>query len=366
MAAPPPDPAQQLRQRVAEDARALAGQVLREQAAPPEAALQQLAAMQRLAELAAATPRPRRAWAPAVLLVLTLGLLSVLLFARLGETEVHLAVVVDGASFTLATRQPLTETLVLQTLGASGLRGWRTESAPAAAASAPAVRAVASTPGTVTLASLPGASGMRVQLRPAPNGLQLSLQGAGTVQASLLGRVSLESPGLAPLDSDGGVPTELRLDAGPDLDLDIQFTSTPPLQLFALPLAVSALGLERLEAARQGGDDLVRRLSTLRSGTVRLPALGDAQRTLARGELLRLDLVDARVVQIDREGPHLALSLQGRARDIVAGTERHPRRLMPTWLEWLAAQHGLSLLWGSALYLFGLAMAVWRWWSRPT
>jgi hypothetical protein len=35
---------------------------------------------------------------------------------------------------------------------------------------------------------------------------------------------------------------------------------------------------------------------------------------------------------------------------------------MPTWLEWLRARHGLSLLWGTALYLFGLAVGVLRWW----
>lgn len=42
------------------------------------------------------------------------------------------------------------------------------------------------------------------------------------------------------------------------------------------------------------------------------------------------------------------------------GAER--RSLMPTWLELLRAQHGLGLLWGSTLYLAGVAMGVLRWW----
>jgi hypothetical protein len=34
---------------------------------------------------------------------------------------------------------------------------------------------------------------------------------------------------------------------------------------------------------------------------------------------------------------------------------------MPTYLEWLKARHGLSLFWGTSLYLFGLAAAALRW-----
>jgi hypothetical protein len=36
---------------------------------------------------------------------------------------------------------------------------------------------------------------------------------------------------------------------------------------------------------------------------------------------------------------------------------------MPTYLEWLRARHGLSLLWGTTLYLFGVIVGALRWWG---
>ena len=54
---------------------------------------------------------------PPLVLLATLLVTSLLLFARVGQTEVELEAVVDGVQFTLAAHQPLTETLVLQSLG---------------------------------------------------------------------------------------------------------------------------------------------------------------------------------------------------------------------------------------------------------
>jgi hypothetical protein len=51
---------------------------------------------------------------------------------------------------------------------------------------------------------------------------------------------------------------------------------------------------------------------------------------------------------------------------MVTGSADNPQNLMPTWLEWLKAQHGLSLLWGSTFYLFGLALTVSRWFKGPS
>jgi hypothetical protein len=34
---------------------------------------------------------------------------------------------------------------------------------------------------------------------------------------------------------------------------------------------------------------------------------------------------------------------------------------MPTWLDWLKARRGLYLLWGTAIYVFGLIAGVLRW-----
>jgi hypothetical protein len=46
---------------------------------------------------------------------------------------------------------------------------------------------------------------------------------------------------------------------------------------------------------------------------------------------------------------------------VTAGWGENRRSLMPTWLEWLRARHGLSLLWGSTVYIVGLLMGALRW-----
>ena len=51
----------------------------------------------------------------------------------------------------------------------------------------------------------------------------------------------------------------------------------------------------------------------------------------------------------------------GRVRGMYSGFGEHKINLMPTYLEWLSARHGLSLLWGTTLYIFGIIVGVLRW-----
>jgi hypothetical protein len=51
---------------------------------------------------------------------------------------------------------------------------------------------------------------------------------------------------------------------------------------------------------------------------------------------------------------------------MVTGSLDNPQNLMPTWLEWLKAQHGLSLLWGSTFYLVGVLLTLSRWVKGPS
>jgi hypothetical protein len=74
----------------------------------------------------------------------------------------------------------------------------------------------------------------------------------------------------------------------------------------------------------------------------------------ARGEIRSIGLKDG----------GLALNFRGRVRGMASGSLAHPRNLMPRWLDWLRANQPLSLLWGSAVYLFGLSTAVRQWWKK--
>ena len=37
---------------------------------------------------------------------------------------------------------------------------------------------------------------------------------------------------------------------------------------------------------------------------------------------------------------------------------------MPSWLEYLKSNHGLSLLWSAVIYVFGIAAGIYRWWRE--
>jgi hypothetical protein len=56
------------------------------------------------------------------------------------------------------------------------------------------------------------------------------------------------------------------------------------------------------------------------------------------------------------------VNFRGTTRGIRSGWSDRPANLMPTYLDWLQAHHGLSLLWGTTLYLFGVAATILRWW----
>ena len=86
-------------------------------------------------------------------------------------------------------------------------------------------------------------------------------------------------------------------------------------------------------------------------GKVRRPSQGER----AQGEVRTLRLQE----------DHIELKFHGRVRGMTLGSGEGSRSYMPTWLEWLRERHSLSLLWGAALYLFGLVTIVLRWWGKP-
>src|ERR1022692_3376925 len=138
-----------------------------------------LAALVHLASLIqsrdAALPKRRRR-APAVLLIVTMALVSVLLFARVGTTEIELEASLDELAFTLSREQVLTSAMELSSLGMVGLHAVQLpashgelEVLTQTDGSTPAVSLTSATAGlrrgTVSLASLAVASASRVTLQ---------------------------------------------------------------------------------------------------------------------------------------------------------------------------------------------------------
>jgi hypothetical protein len=104
-----------------------------------------------------------------------------------------------------------------------------------------------------------------------------------------------------------------------------------------------------------------RRLSFVLSGFLYLGELNGSEEKLRPGQEVRFDDLRGRIATIQLNPESLTLQFSGVVGKMETGSYQNPRDLMPAWLEWLKARHGLSLLWGTFLYLFGLTAAALRW-----
>src|SRR5436190_2156028 len=68
---------------------------------------------------------------------------------------------------------------------------------------------------------------------------------------------------------------------------------------------------------------------------------------------------------LDLREDGIAATFQGDVREMHSGSGDEPQSLMPTLLEWLRKRQALSLLWGTAIYLSGIALTLRRWWRKP-
>ena len=114
------------------------------------------------------------------------------------------------------------------------------------------------------------------------------------------------------------------------------------------------LQLYRVENDQDADRPLVRPVSTVLSGSVFFESVGGTERKLRPGELLRFGGASGTLVTLDLRDDGIAATFQGDVRELRTGVGEHPRSIMPTLLDWLRQRQGLSLLWATALYLFGV------------
>jgi hypothetical protein len=321
--------------------------------------------------------KPRNWWA-ALVLMGTLAVVSLLLFARIPETDIELEVSLAESSFALAKDQVLTSAMELSALGVSGLRGVqlprsRGESREVSQTlddSNPAISLTRSSigkrHGTVTLAPLLLAAGTRVTLHYSelPNQCQLSTNAAGlALQATVDGPVTVGPSGSPAREMDFTSPRPVLLEGGSEeTELDLTFSSMPQSP-FSPQLQVQDLSFARIDQFLGPDRTLVKRLSTILSGTLYLESLNGQERRLRPGEELRFERSQGEIRTLELADHHIGLKFHGRVRGMTTGAGEGHRSLMPTYLEWLWARHGLSLLWATSLYIFGLIASALRWWG---
>jgi len=360
--------------------RAASEEALRADGAVSPEQLSRLESLARLVEIAEAARPPalRKRWPLAAALGSTLLVVSMLLFARVRETEIELDLAVQEAGFVLPTQQVLTEVMNLSALGASGLQGVHLPPSPGESAlalaedsgSVPSVHLAVATvgerQGAISMAALALPASTRVWLRhtQAPHQYRLSLKGnALTLRVDVRGPVRFALYG-APLEQrDFASPRPVLLQAAPGL-VDIDLTLADLSHAAFVPqLLASDLFFSRIDEFHAEDQTLVRRLSTILSGTVYFEALNGLAYQLRPGAALGFERIEGLIRTLELREDQIVVKFRGRVRGMRTGWGGAQRSLMPTYIEWLKARHGLYLLWGTTLYLFGLIASLLRWWG---
>lgn len=336
-----------------------------------------LGRLAKLIEIREAALPPRRNWWAAGVLACTLAIVSVLLFVRVPETDVELDLTISGVRFTLASDQVIAGAMRVAQLGVSGLRrvelpidaeagGGAGQFSADQSAIRVSVNGSAKSPGVATLAPLSLSTGASIGLQPVggPYEYTLSIRApAVAMRVDVSGAVDLALAGSPQRQVDFRSPRPILLRGGQDdVDLDMTFPAATPSP-FSSQLAVRDLALFRIDEFTEGNRNLVRRVSTILSGTLFLESLDGEAHHLRPGEALQFEKSDGEMRELQLADNRIGLRYHGQVQGMTTGSGEGRHSLMPTYLEWLRARHGLSLLWGAALYVFGLAAGALRWWG---
>jgi hypothetical protein len=146
------------------------------------------------------------------------------------------------------------------------------------------------------------------------------------------------------------------------LDLSLGL-SNGVAEVFRSQLQFEDLSLVRIDEDSDISQSHLRRESTVRSGTLYFEALDGRARAIRPGEMLEFEQARGWIRKIELGEEGLTVMLRMTVAEIRTGWDGSSRSLMPTYLEWLRARHGLYLLWGTVGYLFSLALSLLRWWG---
>jgi hypothetical protein len=376
----PKTPGDQLRDLLAEQVRAATDEAIRSGGQVPAEQVDSLSRLARLVEFyQAAQPAPaRRRWPVVMALASTLVIVSLLLFARVRETEIEADLSLSEVSFALPTQQQLTERIVLSTLGASGVRHIElpdriTQTTPSSDdAESRLSLEVSPDPkrkSTISLdpLALPAATFVQVKHGELPRQYRLSLTGKNTeLRANVNGPVKVTLPGeSSSAQIDFPQPDVFVMQSGEkEVDLDLTLLD-PNKNHFSSQLSARDPSFFQIEDFRDPNSPPPRRVSTILSGTINFESLNGLERKIRPGEMIQLANSQVEIRTLRLTDDHIEMKFHGRVRGLNVGSDDSRRSLMPTWLEWLQARHSLSLLWGTAVYLFSLAIGALQWWRKP-
>jgi hypothetical protein len=323
-----------------------------------------------------ASPRPNH-WLPATIFAVTLVVASVLLFTRVPTTTIEISGSFTGLGFVSAVAQSLNRPLDVTAIGVAGLKGAQLPQEVAQQEGGmPAIRiAIDSTKdgkrGSIVVDRIVVPAGTHVWLSRTdlPRQYRLSLRSTApvpvTVHADVMGTVAIAPANAAATTTTLRAPRSVDF-SGTTSALDIDLTLTPAAQAPRWQqIEARDLQLYRVENDQDADRPLVRPVSTVVSGSIFFESVGGTERKLRPGEMLRFGGASGTFLTLDLRDDGIATTFQGDVRELRSGAGDHPRSLMPTLLDWLRQRQGLSLLWGTALYMFGVVTTFRKWWRKP-
>jgi hypothetical protein len=356
-----PDNLGQLLAKQLSDAEA---EAMRNGGAIPESALSDVARLAQFVEIRdkLKSPPRRQRWPVAVVFALTLLLASILFFTRVHETGIDLQVVLSEVELGFSADRPWTDAMQLSSLGVSGLND--VIGPPGVDAlprrSLKLIVAASQRPGQLTLAPifLPAKSRVWLRTSEIPGSCRMSIQ-AQDVQfrADVLGQIDIA--GIRAVQTFRS-PQGFLLNSG-SREAELEFVFLKKEQNpFVQHLPLQTISMFSVEQFSDADRMLARKVSSVISGVLYFESLAGRERKLRQGETLEIEPANGVLERIVVTDGKIVLEFHGIVNGIKTGDDGRTD-LMPTCLEWLQARHGLSLMWGTSIYLLGLVMGVLRW-----
>jgi hypothetical protein len=309
--------------------------------------------------------------------ILSAGLLlfSLLLFTPVKRTEIEGNLTLSDFRFVSTSTLPLTGSLEVSELAAFGLsemnlprsRGYSQE----AVISSDDTAFVRLTPqhapaaeGRVTLGSVDLSEGTEVaiDLTKASHGLHISLFGKPTsIAVNVSGTIETAFPQSTPSVRDFSRPKSVALKTGRGhAGMDLTFPQKDCTSL-ASQLPAKDLTFHTIDESFNGRGIAAKETSAILTGSLSFESIGGKTQALRSYEQLRLKEFNGIIRSIDVCQNGLNLRFAGTVHGMTLGYGQNKRSLMPSWLDWLQAQHGLWLLWGTTAYLVGLLLGILQW-----
>lgn len=344
--------------------------------APAPRLISEITDLQHLLQISAREDTGARAYVLLSLLLVSLLISSGLIFTPRPHTTIELEARAIGVQFRTSREQLVVSSLRLSSIGVSDVKEliapqhWLQPAVTAGAGAPGGVRLSTTTaaPGAISTGDLVLAAGsqitverspeshtMRLSLSPPPDLLSLYMNGRvelRTTAAEPARELALRSPQMV----------QLRGGAG-GLQVDI----TPPPRQLVTDVLIDSLSFQStqvLNGAGLGGTTITSEQSWLQAGHIYLDEIGGKVIEIRSGQQIDLDMdVGTLRAVITDDSSGVGVRFHGRVRKLTSGAGSTETNLMPSYLEWLEARHGLKLFWGTALYCFGLLTAALRWWS---